>query len=76
MLESQVANTDSINAIIYLKDGSKKMVSIISDILHSPQHMIQFISNSNLPNFIETKNPNHIESIETLNIDGIEIDLK
>lgn len=76
MRETQLTDLNLTDANLYLKDGSRKLVAIVGDLLKTPQEMIQFISNSNLSNFMETKNPNYIESIDALCIEGIDMDLK
>jgi len=64
------------NANIYLKDGSKKHVSILGNIMETIEQKVQFISNANLINFQKTGNNQFIESIDTEVIEGIDIALK
>jgi hypothetical protein len=76
MIETQLTDLNLTDANIYLKDGSRKFVAIVGDMFKPTQQIIQFISNSNLSQFMETKNPNYIESIDALCIEGIDMDLK
>ena len=73
MIQTKAELTD---ATLYLKDGSKKFVALFTEILHSQEQLIQFISNSNLAKFSISNNPELIESIETTKVDGIDIALK
>ena len=76
MKEKQLTRHDFVDAQIYFKDGSKKMVVILNNVAESSLRMVHYISNSNLKQFISSNNPRFIETIKATAIDGIDLNLK
>ena len=76
IIENPVLTNSFTDAIIDFKDGSKRIVLLLGEVLHFSGKHIQFVSSRNRANYLQTNNPFYIETIEEENIDGIEVDLK
>jgi len=74
--QNQSLSTTFTEAIIDFKDGSKRIVLLLDEVLNFSEKQIQFVASGNRINYLETNNPFYIETIEKESIDGINIDLK